>query len=116
MNGLAAVTTTRMVFVPLAVLSLAACATPETRVRTALVNAGVSAPVAGCMADRMVNRLSLGQLRKLSNLSKLRSGGNAAANRDLDQLTKATKALRDPEIIAVVTSSGLICFTRYPSG
>ena len=49
-------------------LALAACATPETRVRIALMDAGLSKPVATCMADRMVDRLSLIQLNKLSGL------------------------------------------------
>ena len=44
--------------VPIVALALAGCATPETRIRTALTEAGLSKPVASCMADRMVDRLS----------------------------------------------------------
>ena len=40
----------------------------EGRVRTALVEAGVPDGLADCMAPRMVDRLSLNQLRKLERL------------------------------------------------
>lgn len=93
-----------------AMLGLSACATPETRVRTALIDAGLSKPIASCMADRMVDRLSLIQLNKLSGLKKLR-------NKDVQKLSveeflKRTRSLQDPEILGVVTSSGLICAVK----
>ena len=90
-----------------AVLSLAACATPETRVRTALTDAGLSKPIASCMADRMVDRLSLLQLNRLSGLKKLR--GADARKLTVDEFLKRTRSLQDPEILSVVSSSGLIC-------
>ncbi|MEY3878121.1 MAG: hypothetical protein RLZZ191_1804, partial [Pseudomonadota bacterium] len=62
----------RAALVALIALALSACATPETRVRTALMDAGLSQPIAACMADRIVGRLSLIQLNKLSGLKKLR--------------------------------------------
>jgi hypothetical protein len=88
-------------------MALAACATPETRIRTALVEAGLSKPVAGCMADRMVDRLSLGQLNKLRGLGKLKD--RKTRELSISEFIKRTKALQDPEILGVVTSSGLIC-------
>jgi predicted Zn-dependent protease len=101
----------KRVAVTAALISLiAACATPETRVRTALVNAGLSTPVASCMADRMVDRLSLIQLNKLSSLKKLRS--QDAGKLSVDQFLKRTRSLQDPEILGVVTSSGLICAVK----
>ena len=54
--------------------SLASCATPETRVRNGLIEAGLSRPMASCMAARMVERLSLLQLRRLDRLSTLLYG------------------------------------------
>ncbi len=98
--------------IPLIALTaaLSACATPETRVRTALTDAGLSKPVAACMAHRMVDRLSLGQLSKLSGLKKLkaRDSGDISVN----EFIKRTKALQDPEIVGVVSSSGLVCAVR----
>ena len=46
-------------FALLALILLSGCATPETRLKQALVEAGLSEPMAGCMAGRMVDRLSL---------------------------------------------------------
>ena len=88
-------------------LTLAGCATPETRIRTALVDAGLSQSVAGCMADRMVDRLSLGQLNKLRGLGKLKN--KKVQQLSIEEFVKRTKALQDPEILSVATSSGLVC-------
>ena len=54
-------------------LMLAGCATPETRLRTGLIDAGLSQRVAGCMAERMVDRLSLLQLRRIDHADSSRS-------------------------------------------
>ena len=94
----------------IAVLALSACATPETRVRTALLDAGLPQPIAACMADRMVDRLSLIQLNKLSSLKKLRS--RDASKLSVDEFLKRTRSLQDPEILGVASSSGLICAIR----
>ena len=94
----------------IAVLALSACVTPETRVRTALLDAGLPQPIAACMADRMVDRLSLIQLNKLSSLKKLRS--RDASQLSVDEFLKRTRSLQDPEILGVVSSSGLICAIR----
>lgn len=91
-------------------LALAACATPETRVRTALMDAGLSKPIATCMADRMVDRLSLIQLNKLSGLKKLR--GQDMRKVTVDEFLRRTRSLQDPEILGVVSSSGLICAVK----
>jgi type IV pilus biogenesis protein CpaD/CtpE len=92
------------------VITLSACATPETRVRTALIDAGLSKPIASCMADRMVDRLSLIQLNRLSGLKKLR--GQDMSKVTVDEFLKRTRSLQDPEILGVVTSSGLICAVK----
>jgi hypothetical protein len=94
----------------LAAAALTACATPETRVRTALIDAGLSKPVASCMADRMVDRLSLVQLNRLSGLKKLR--GADMRKITVEEFLKRTRSLQDPEILGVVTSSGLICAVK----
>ena len=63
-------------------LILSACTTvsPEARVRSKLIEAGMKPRVAGCMAERMVDRLSLVQLKKLQSLANLprRAGGDIA--------------------------------------
>jgi hypothetical protein len=88
-------------------LTVAGCATPETRIRTALVDAGLSKPIAGCMAGRMVDRLSLWQLNKLRGLGKLKDKNVREVT--IEEFVKRTKALQDSEILGVVTSSGVVC-------
>ncbi len=101
---------TRITLMMTALLALAACATPETRVRNGLISAGLSAPVSACMADRMVDRLSLGQLKKLNDLGKLRK--REPGDVTVKEFVKQTRSLQDPEIVGVVTSSGLICAVK----
>ena len=100
----------RIAITLLAASTLSACATPENRVRAALLDAGLSAPIAGCMADRMVDRLSLIQLNKLGGLKKMR--GSDMQDLSVSEFLKRTRSLQDPEILSVVTSSGLICAVR----
>jgi len=58
------------------------------------------------MAQRMTGRLSLAQLQRLGRIKRLQRAG------DFDEFVNATRALRDPEILGVVSSSGLICAVR----
>jgi hypothetical protein len=88
-------------------LALAACATPEMRVREGLIDAGLPAPLAACMAGRMVDRLSLAQLRRLQSLSKLR--GSDVHSLPADQLLHKIRALEDPEILAVTGKAAFAC-------
>ncbi|WP_411290512.1 hypothetical protein [Sphingorhabdus sp.] len=100
----------RIALVSLTALALSACATPETRIRTALMDAGLSQPIAACMADRMVDRLSLVQLNKLNGLKKLR--GQDMRKVTVEEFLRRTRSLQDPEILGVATSSGLICAVK----
>ena len=97
---------------PLIALSLAlsGCATPETRLRSGLVDAGLSPAMSACMAERMVDRLSLLQLRRLSSLGSLK--GRRIADLTLDQFLHKVRALKDAEILAVSTSSAAVCAFR----
>lgn len=101
---------TRIILMMTALSALAACATPEIRVRNGLISAGLSAPISACMADRMVDRLSLGQLKKLNDLGKLRK--REPGDVTVKEFVKQTRSLQDPEIVGVVTSSGLICAVK----
>ena len=89
-----------------ATLALAACATPENRVKTALLQAGLSESVSACMAERMTDRLSIAQLQKLA-----RAGRDAGpvGNMSLGELSTRVRAIGDPEIVSVVTSAGVGC-------
>ena len=99
-----------LVLIVLGALALSSCATPETQIKNALVDAGLSKPMAGCMAERMVDRLSLLQLNKLRGLKKLKEAD--AQKLSIEEFLKRTKSLQDPEILGVVSSSGAICAVK----
>ena len=86
-------------------LMLAGCSTPEAKTREGLISAGIPRPIAACMAGRMVDRLSILQLRRLSGL------GKAERSQDLDQFLYRVRSLRDPEIVGVTASSAALCAT-----
>lgn len=92
-----------------ALLALSACATPspEARVRTKLLEAGLSPPMASCMAERLVDRLSLQELRRLSSLAKI--GNRDVREMTVEEFLHRIRALQDPHILKVVTTAGLGC-------
>jgi hypothetical protein len=87
----------------LATLMLSACAIPEARLRTGLENAGLSHAMAACMAERMVDRLSLGQLRRIGDLPR------ASSALSVSEFLHRIRALGDPQILGVSTSSAALC-------
>ena len=66
--------------------------------------------MSACMAERMVDRLSLVQLRRLSALGSLKD--KRITDLSLDQFLHKVRALKDPEILAVSTSSAALCALR----
>lgn len=88
-------------------LGLSACATPEQRLRNGFIEAGISRPVAGCLAQRMASRLSIAQLQRFGDAAGLR--GQNIGSMPVDLVMHRARALGDPEILGVVTSSAAIC-------
>jgi len=86
-------------------LALAGCAVPEARLRAGLVRAGLPKPLSACMAERMVDRLSLKQLMRIADLPK------ASKSESVDQFLHRVRALGDAEILGVTTSSAALCAT-----
>lgn len=89
------------------VLCLSACSTPETRLRRGLIDAGLSQRIAACMAERMVDRLSLVQLRRIGSLASLKDKN--VSDLTLKRFMFKIRALGDAEILAVTTSSAAVC-------
>lgn len=88
-------------------LALAGCAvTPEQRVNAALRQAGVPPRMASCMAERMADRLSIGQLKELKRLSTLREPGEHMGPK---HILRSVEALGDPEIVRVTTRAAVGC-------
>ena len=84
---------------------LSGCAVPEARLRSGLIRAGLPEPLSACMAERMVDRLSLEQLMRIADLPK----ANGAES--VDQFLHRVRALGDAEILGVTTSSAALCAT-----
>ena len=91
----------------LPILALAACATPETRLRSGLMNAGLSAGQSACMADRMVDRLSLIQLRRIASLKNFEK--DRLRDMSVDRFLHNIRSLEDTEILTVTTRAALGC-------
>jgi hypothetical protein len=79
----------------------------ENRVRSALIDAGVREKDASCMARRMVDRLSIAQLRKLEALK--------GEHQSLGDYLDAVERVGDAEAIAVTASSAALCRTGLAS-
>jgi hypothetical protein len=86
-----------------AAFMLAGCGMPEARLRAGLIRAGLSPPLAGCMAHRMADRLSLMQLRRIGDLPRARESVTVV------EFLHRVRALRDPEILSVSASSAALC-------
>jgi len=94
---------TRRLIPLLLIAALAGCSSPEQRVRAGLVGAGVPQPIAGCMATRMTDRLSLAQLRRLGEIGKARRA------RGVGELIRELRSLNDPEIVDVTATAAALC-------
>jgi hypothetical protein len=96
-------------FAPASFLALAGCAQTiaESRVRSALEGAGLSSPQAECMAGRMVDRLTIDQLRKLEALGP--RDGEARRPASLPDFVERVRRVGDAEVIAVTASSAGLC-------
>lgn len=73
----------------------------QHRVRGALVEAGLARGDADCMAGRMVDRLTIAQLRKLEALR--------GEKRSVADYLLAVRRVGDAEVIAVTASSAALC-------
>ena len=73
------------------------------RVRSALSEAGLSDANAACMADRMTDKLTILQLRKLQALQ--------GEKRSLSDYVAAVRKVGDPEVLAVTATAAAVCMT-----
>lgn len=77
----------------------------QGQVKTALVNAGLSPATSQCMAHRMVDQLTIKQLRKLEALK--------GPKRSVVDYIAAVQRVNDPQVIQVTVSSAAICATGW---
>lgn len=88
-----------------AALALSGCVEKiaEHKVRAALVDAGLSPATSDCMARRMVDRLTISQLRKLQALQ--------GEKRSVMDYVAAVRRVGDPEVFKVTAAAGAVCAT-----
>lgn len=75
----------------------------EHKVRAALVDAGLSQPVSDCMARRMVDQLTISQLRKLQALQ--------GEKRSVMDYVAAVRRVGDRQVFQVTAAAGAVCAT-----
>jgi hypothetical protein len=80
----------------------------EMQVKSALVESGIGEKRAGCMAERMVDRLTLGQLWKLRQ-GMAPQEGEPEEGYGLGELIKRLRRVDDGEAVAVLTTSAGLC-------
>ncbi len=80
----------------------------QMQVKSALVQSGIGEKRAACMAERMVDRLTIGQLWKLrQGMAPLE--GEPEAGYGLGELIKRLRRVEDGEAVAVLTTSAGLC-------
>ncbi len=96
----------RGLVIVVALAALAACSPSKLaygQVKSAMMDAGLSESNSACMAERMTDRLTLGQLQKLKQLK--------GEKRGLMDYVVAVRRVGDPEAIEVTASSAALCAT-----
>ncbi|MEO5587374.1 MAG: hypothetical protein ABIQ81_06740 [Novosphingobium sp.] len=88
-------------------LAMAGCVEKiaEQKVRSALVDAGLSPEISDCMARRMVDQLSIAQLRKLQALQ--------GEQRSVVDYVAAVRRVGDPQVFQVTAAAAAICATGF---
>ena len=71
------------------------------------MDAGLSPRLATCMAERMVDRLDITQLRRLQSLASLRK--TDVRTLSVDRFLYKVRALDDPEIFVVTSKAAISC-------
>lgn len=89
------------------VLALSACATPAQRISRNLVDLGVPQRQAQCMGNRLGERLSIGQLRRLQELSGIRA--ERLQRMSIRQIADKLTDDKDPGLIAEFIRAGIGC-------
>ncbi len=85
-------------------LVVAACSPSKLaygQVKSAMIDAGLNEANSACMAERLTDRLTLGQLQKLKQLK--------GDKRNLADYAVAVRRVGDAEVIKVTASSAALC-------
>ncbi|WP_310498492.1 hypothetical protein [Sandarakinorhabdus sp.] len=88
-------------------LALAACTSPSQRITRNLVDLGVSERQARCMGDRLGDRLSVGQLRRLQELSNIST--ERLSRMRIGEIARKLSDDKDPGLVAEFLRAGIGC-------
>lgn len=88
-------------------LALSACATPAQHITTNLTELGVPPRQAQCMGGRLGERLSIGQLRRLQELTGLRA--ERFERMSIREIANRLTDERDPGLLAEFLRAGVGC-------
>lgn len=91
----------------LCLLTLGACSTPESRVRSSLINIGLPEATATCMADNVASRLSSQQIRTLSRLSGVSE--RRIGDMTIGEFTRLLARSDNAEMVALFARAGVGC-------
>lgn len=99
----------KVALVVVSALALSGCVQTiaESRVRSALAEGGLSDKNATCMAERMVDRLTIAQLKKLERVKA--QPGEREKPVSIGEYVTRVRRVGDAEVIAVTASSAGLC-------
>lgn len=79
----------------------------EERVRTALLDSGAPAPLADCMAPRLVDRLTIAQLKKLERLGP--AEGETRVPLSPGEALARLRRVEDNQAVEALAGTGAAC-------
>jgi hypothetical protein len=88
-------------------LALTACATPAQRITRNLADLGVPERQAQCMGGRLGERLSIGQLRRLQELTSIRV--ERLERMSIREIANKLTDEKDPGLVAEFLRAGVGC-------
>lgn len=88
-------------------LALSACSTPESRVRSSLVNIGLPEPTARCMADNVASRLSSQQINTLARMAGMSE--RRLGNMTVAEFTRLLARSDNAEMLGIFARAGVGC-------
>lgn len=83
--------------------------TAQGRIETALAAEGLPQPLAACMGERLAERLSLAQLRRIERAMAGGADEGSQSSASILLVLESVRRIDDPEIIEVVAGSAAIC-------
>lgn len=89
---------------------LAGCASPESRIQTALQDAGLNKTHAACMAQGLAHDLSNHQLRALGRTVESARGQSFSSPVEIGRFLQREV---DPATLSVVVQTSMRCITRF---